>query len=181
MLVWKAFDFSIKYEGESCWVEYSWFQILPFHHFKHIKPFSLGLGACKILFVPSMSVVSVSLRPLEVLQSNPAGLPGQISWGFLIPLFDLQNGKPNEGCTTITKWESFFNIIVLQFVGHSLSRYGISFYHDCAIPTILLWFLISLWRWSIFLVGFSVLLSMVVQQLVANSQEEMSTCPTPPS
>ena len=30
MLVWKAFDFSIKSEGESCWVEYFWLQVLPF-------------------------------------------------------------------------------------------------------------------------------------------------------
>ena len=24
LLVWKAFDVSIKSEGESCWIEYSW-------------------------------------------------------------------------------------------------------------------------------------------------------------
>ena len=40
------------------------------------------------------------------------------------------------------------------------------FYHDLAFPTISLWFLLCLWKWSIFLVGSSFLLSMVVQQLV---------------
>ena len=30
MLVWKTFDFSIKYEGESFWVEYFWGRFFPF-------------------------------------------------------------------------------------------------------------------------------------------------------
>ena len=36
LLVRKTFDFSIKCELESCWVEYSLLQVLPFHHFKYI-------------------------------------------------------------------------------------------------------------------------------------------------
>ena len=43
LLVWKAFDFSIKSEGQSCWVKYSWLQVLSFHHFEYIVPFPFGL------------------------------------------------------------------------------------------------------------------------------------------
>ena len=45
MLVWKAFDFSINAEWESCWMDYSWLYILPFHYFKYITPFLL---ACRV-------------------------------------------------------------------------------------------------------------------------------------
>ena len=40
--------------------------------------FPLGPGACRILFVPSKTGVSVSPRPSEVTKSNPAGLQSQI-------------------------------------------------------------------------------------------------------
>ena len=43
--VWKVFDFSIKTEGESCLVGYSWLPLLPFHHFKYTTPFPL---ACRV-------------------------------------------------------------------------------------------------------------------------------------
>ena len=77
-------------------------------------------------------------------------------------------------------------LIVLQFVGHPPSGYGIWFYHDCAPPTISLWLLLCLWTWIIFfLMASSVFLSMVVQQLVATlvaSRREMSARPsTPPA
>ena len=138
--------------------------------------FPLGLGA-PILFGPPrleslfLPVLWKSYNQIPlVFKVRVSGDPQ-----FLCLISRLRSSEPSQ------HWENFV-IIVLQFVGHLPSRYGISFYHDCAIPTILLWFHICLWRWSIFLVGFSVLLSMVVQQLVANSQEEMSTCPsTPPS
>ena len=44
----------------------------------------------------------------------------------------------------------FCGIIVLQFVSHSPSGYGIWFYGDCAPPTVSLWFLLCLWMWGIF-------------------------------
>ena len=72
-----------------------------------------------------------------------------------------------------------FGIIVLQFMGHPPGGYRILFYHDCTPPTTSLQLLLCLWTWGIsffFLVGSSILLSMVVQQLVAIlelSQEEM--------
>ena len=57
---------------------------------------------------------------------------------------------------------------------------GIFFYRDYASPTVLLW-LLCLWMWDIFfLVGSSVLLLMVVQQLVrilVLLQKEMSARP----
>ena len=80
------------------------------------------------------------------------------------------------------QWENFFGIIVLQFVDHPPSRYGIWFYCICTPPFILLWFPLCLWMWGIFFLGGgpSILLSMVVQQLVAIFvlSQEMSTCPS---
>ena len=45
------------------------------------------------------------------------------------------------------QWENFFGIVVLQFVGHSPSKYGTWFYHDCTPPIILLWLLFCLRMW----------------------------------
>ena len=79
------------------------------------------------------------------------------------------------------QWENFFVIIVLPFVGHPPSRFGIWFYCDYAPPTISLK-LLCLWTWGIFfLVDSSILLSLFVQQLVVILvllQEEMSTHPS---
>ena len=44
----------------------------------------------------------------------------------------------------------FCGISVLQSVNHPPSSYGISFYCDCAPPTISLWLLLCLWMWGIF-------------------------------
>ena len=48
------------------------------------------------------------------------------------------------------QWVDFCGIIVLQFVSHPPSNYGIWFYCDWAPPTISLWFLLCLWMWGIF-------------------------------
>ena len=64
---------------------------------------------------------------------------------------------------------------------------GIGFDSKCdSAPTVLLGLLLCPWIWGIFFsVGSNILLSMVVQQLVAVlefSQEKMSACPSiPPS
>ena len=83
------------------------------------------------------------------------------------------------------QWVDFCGIIVLQFVSHPPSFYGIWLYCDCALLTISLWLLLCLWMWGIFLVSSSVFLSLIVQQVVVIlvlSQEGMSACPsTPPS
>ena len=44
------------------------------------------------------------------------------SLGIPSPLSDPQDGKPDMG---FKQWETFFGIIVLQFVGHPPSRYEI--------------------------------------------------------
>ena len=48
------------------------------------------------------------------------------------------------------QWMDFCGIIVLQFVSHPPSGYGIWFYCDCAPPTISLQLLLYLWMWDIF-------------------------------
>ena len=62
--------------------------------------------------------------------------------------------------------ESSFGIIVLQFVSCPAGGCRIQFYSNCAPPTISLQLLLCPWMWGIFLVGFTVVLSVVVQQLV---------------
>ena len=86
------------------------------------------------------------------------------------------------GSETSQQCENFFGITVLQSVGHPPGEYGIWF--DCVYtPTGHLLWLLCFWWGVSFLVGSSILLSMVVQQLVAILvllQEEMSVCPSTP-
>ena len=62
--------------------------------------FPSGLGAHKILFMPSKTRVSVTPKSGEVLYSNPTGLQDLISWGFPVTLSDPQAGKPDVGFRT---------------------------------------------------------------------------------
>ena len=55
------------------------------------------------------------------------------------------------------QWMDFYGIIVLWFVSHPPSGYGIWFYCDCAPPTISLWLLLCLWMWDIFFSEFQCL------------------------
>ena len=48
------------------------------------------------------------------------------------------------------QWVDFCDIIVLQFVSHPPSVYGIWLYCDCAPPTVSLQLLLCLWMWVIF-------------------------------
>ena len=48
------------------------------------------------------------------------------------------------------QWVDFCGIMVLQFVSHPPSGYGIWFYHDCTPPNLSLWLLLCLWMWGIF-------------------------------
>ena len=87
--------------------------------------------------------------------------------------------KPSQQCKN-------FDLTILQSMGHLPSEYGIWFYHDFTPPTVSLWVLLCLWMWGIFffLVGSGLLLSIVVQQLVAVlvvSQEMSALSSTPPS
>ena len=64
--------------------------------------FPLGPGTHKILCVPSKSGVSVYPSRVEVPQSKPAGLQGQVPRGFPVPLSDLLAGKPDVRLRTFT-------------------------------------------------------------------------------
>ena len=85
------------------------------------------------------------------------------------------------------QWENFFDIIVLQFVGHPPGGYEILF-HFIVIVSLLpssYGFFFIFGHGYLFLVGSSALLLMVIQQLVAILvlyQQEMSADPSiPPS
>ena len=129
--------------------------------------FSLGT-VHETLCALSKSGVSVSPSPVEFLWSNPAGLQSQILWGLRLLLPDPQAGEPDVGLRPFTPmgellWYNCFSV--------------------CGLPTQCVWDLILSWlcpsycltvasslsvfgcRVS-FLVGSSVYLSVVVQQLV---------------
>ena len=53
-----------------------------------------------------------------------------------------------------SQWENFLGIIVMWFVSHPPGGYGIWFYCDCALPVVLLWFLLCLWTGVSFYSGF---------------------------
>ena len=122
---------------------------------------------------------------MEVLYSNPAGLQGQIPWGFPVPLSDSQAGKPDKGFRIFTTlgeviWHYFSPVCGLP----TWWEWDLIFNHDYASPTVLLGFLLGrMWEY-LFLVGSSIL-SVVVQQLVVIlvlSWEKMSALlSTPPS
>ena len=59
-------------------------------------------------------------------------------------------GSLTWGSEPSLQWVDFFGIIVLQFVSHPPSNYGIWFYCDRPSPTISLWLLLCLWMWGIF-------------------------------
>ena len=149
--------------------------------------FSLGQSWCSQCFCVCLCRVESLFPPhsVKVLQSNSAGPRSQIPWGFhslcWIPSLETLIG----GLESSQQCKTFFGITVLQFVGHPPSGYEVWFYHDYAAPTISLRLLHCPWTWGIFLVGSSVFLSVVVQQLVAIlvfPQEKMSACPcTSPS
>ena len=141
----------------------------------------LGLGACKILFVPYRTGVSVYPCPLDDLYSNPAGHQGQIPWGFPVPLSGSQARKSDMAFQIFT--------IVQELLWYYCSLV-------CGSLTWQVWDLILSWLIPsyhpamaslsldvgyLFLVGSSILLLMVVQQLVVIvmlSQEVMGTCPS---
>ena len=137
------------------------------------------------MFVPSKTGVSVSPSPVEVLWSNPIGLRDQIPWGFPDPLSHPQAWKPDVGFRTFTTLGELLCYYCSPVCGHQLDVHGIWFYCDCT-PLIISLRLLLVFGWGyLFLVGSSVLLSMVTQQLVeilVFSQEEMNAHPsTPPS
>ena len=93
-------------------------------------------------------------------------------------------GSLTWGSEPSLQWVDFHGKIVLQFVSHTPSGYGIWFYCDCTPPTVSLQLLLCVWMWGIFFGEFQRLpvdgCSAVVIQVL--SQEGVSTRPsTPPS
>ena len=66
-------------------------------------------------------------------------------------------GSLTWGSEPSLQWVDFCGIIVLQFVSHPPSGYGIWFYCDCAPPTVSLQLLLCLWTWGIFVGEFQCL------------------------
>ena len=93
---------------------------------------------------------SVSPSPVEVLKSNPAGLPGQIPWGFPVPLSDPQAGEPDVGFRTFTTVGELLFYYCSPVYGSPYWQVWVWFYHDCAPPTVLLWLLLCLWMHGTF-------------------------------
>ena len=59
-------------------------------------------------------------------------------------------GKLTWGSEPSFQWVDFCGIIVLKFVSHPTSGYGVWFYCDCAPYTISLWLLLCLWMCGVF-------------------------------
>ena len=85
----------------------------------------LGPDAHTTLCVPSKSGVSVSPSPFEVLQSHPTSLQSLILKEVLLLLLDPRLGSLTWGSVSSLQWVDFCGIIVLQFVSHPPSSYGI--------------------------------------------------------
>ena len=121
----------------------------------------LGFSVWKILFVSSKTVVIVFLSPLDtykqILLALKARFPGNSQSLRQIPRL----GSLTWGSEPSQQHENVFGIIVFQSVGHPPSGYGIWFYHDCTPPTVSLRLSLFLDTGYLFLVGSSVLLSMV--------------------
>ena len=125
--------------------------------------FSLGPGVQKTLCAPSKSGVSVSSSPVEFLQSNPAGLQSQILWGLPLLLSDSQAEKPDVGlriCTPVGEllWYNYFQVCGPAGMGFDFITIAPLVSSRCGF------FFVFGWRVS-FLIGSSILLSMVLQQL----------------
>ena len=72
------------------------------------------------------------------------------SGNFSSCYWTLRLGSLMWGSEPSLQWVDFCGIIVLQFVSHPPSSYGIWFYCDCTPPTISLQLLLCLWMLGIF-------------------------------
>ena len=132
--------------------------------------------------VPSKSGVSLSLSPVKVLWSNPVGHLSQIPGNFqsLAPIPRLMTDVWPRTFTVVQEHFLFSSLWVIQSVGIGFNFLCLCHsYHFVAASSL------SLVVGYLFLVGSSVLFSVVVQQLVEILvfwQKKMSACPfTPPS
>ena len=120
--------------------------------------YSLSLGACWTLWVPSKNGVSVS--PVlwnscnQTLLAFKIIISGGSSSSCQAP--SLQSLTWRSRLSLL--WENFCGISIFLFMSHPPRRCEILFYHDHTSPTVLLWLLCLGYKKSF--------LSMVVQQLV---------------
>ena len=82
------------------------------HPVFHGVCFGLHPSVCETLCAPSKSGVSVSLRPMELLDSNPAGLQSQMLWGLLFLMPDPRLGSLMWGSELLLLWENLCDIII---------------------------------------------------------------------
>ena len=139
-----------------------WFSLLGGHCSS-----ALGLGACTILCVSTKTGVSVFLQSYGSPIIKSCWTAQTIPWGFSVsvgsPGWEIWCGIQNLHNSGRTSLVLLFSSL---WVTHPAGM-GFDFYCDCAPPTNFLR-LFCLWIWGIFfLVGSSILLSMVVQHLVA--------------
>ena len=93
-------------------------------------------------------------------------------------------GSLTWGSEPSLQWVDLYGIIVLQFVSHPPSGYGIWFYCNCTPPTVSLQLLLCLWMWGIFFGEFQCLPAIDCSAVVVPVllQERVSVRPsTPPS
>ena len=109
-----------------------------------------GPDAHSSLCVPSKSGICFSPSPVEVLQTNPTRLQSLILWDSSSHCRTSRLGSLMWGSEPSLLWMDFCGIIVLKFVSHPPSSFGIWFYCDCTTPTISLWLLLCLWMWGVF-------------------------------
>ena len=107
-----------------------------------------GLGACKILFVPT-GLESVFPSPLEDLYSNSAGLQGPIPWGFPAPLSGPQARKSDMASQIFTTVRELVWYYCSPVCGSPTWQVWNLILPWWSPPTILLW-LLHLWMWGIF-------------------------------
>ena len=115
------------------------------------------------------TAVSVSPSPVEILQSNPTGLQGQVPWG--LPALCRTSRLRTFTAEGELLWSCW-----APAAGLPLGRCGVGVHPECAPPTLSLR-LFGVFDVSNFFGGPSILLSLVVPQLAVASvrlQEEMS-------
>ena len=106
---------------------------------------------CTLLCVCPSRVESL-FPPVPSKSCNPIPLAFKVwfSGNSSSRCWTLRLGSLTWGSEPSLQWVDFCGIIVLWFVSHPPSSYGIWFYCDCAPPTVLLQLLLCLWMWGIF-------------------------------
>ena len=105
---------------------------------------------CTLLCVCLPRVESLFL-PVLLKSCNqiPLGFKVWFSGNSSSRCWTLRSGSLRWGSEPSLQWVDFCGMIVLQFVSHPPSGYGIWFYCDCTPSTVSLQLLLCLWMWGI--------------------------------